>query len=83
MPQRIFFNHFWVQVAVSEVKRPLHGRLGSETAKNLTAIYLTGILNGRKCPFGCNGHVTAVAVGQSQRLYSGVKMFTGNYLNFF
>jgi hypothetical protein len=26
-------------------------------------------INGKKCPFGCNGHVTAVAVGQSQRLY--------------
>ena len=33
--------------------------------------------NGHKCPFGCNGHVTAVAVGKSQRLYSGVRMFTG------
>ena len=30
---------------------------------------------------GCNGDVTAVAVGQSQRLYSGVRMFTGNYLS--
>jgi hypothetical protein len=39
--------------------------------------------NGRKCPFGCNGHVTAVAVGQSQRLYSGVRMFTGNYPSLF
>jgi hypothetical protein len=38
-------------------------------------------LNGRKCPFGCNGYVTAMAVGQRQRLYSGVRMFTGNYLN--
>ena len=37
--------------------------------------------NGRKCPFGCNGNVTAVAVGQSQRLYSGVRVFTGNYLS--
>jgi hypothetical protein len=26
-----------------EVKRPLHGRFGSETAKNLTAIYATDI----------------------------------------
>jgi hypothetical protein len=31
--------------------------------------------------WGCNGNVTAVAVGQSQRLYSGVRMFTGNYLS--
>ena len=30
----------------------------------------------RKCPFGCDGNVTAVVVGQSQRLYSGVRMFT-------
>jgi hypothetical protein len=29
-----------------------------------------------------NGHVTAVVVGQSQRLYSGVRIFTGNYLSF-
>jgi hypothetical protein len=59
------------------VKRPLRNRFGSETDKNLTAIYL----NGRKCPFGCNGYVTAMAVGQRQRLYSGVRMFTGNYLS--
>jgi hypothetical protein len=70
-------------MAVSEVKWPLHGRFGSETAQNLTAIYLTDTPNGRKFPFGCNGHVTAVAVGQSQRLYFGVGMFTGNYLSFF
>jgi hypothetical protein len=38
-----FFNHFWIQVAVSEVKRPLHGRFGSETAKSLTAMCLTDI----------------------------------------
>jgi hypothetical protein len=69
-------------MAVSEVKRPLHGGFGSETAKNLTAIYLTDIPNGRKFLFGCNGDVTAVAVCQSQRLYSGVRMFTGNYLSF-
>ena len=38
----------------------------------------------RKCLFGCtgNGNVTAVAVGQSQRLYSDVRMLTGNYLSF-
>jgi hypothetical protein len=70
-------------MAVSEVKRPLHGRFGSETAKNLTAIYILRTSpNGPKCPFGCNGHVTAVAVGQSQPLYSGVRIFTGNYLSF-
>jgi hypothetical protein len=30
-----FLNHFWIQVAVSEVKRPLRNRFGIETAKNL------------------------------------------------
>jgi hypothetical protein len=35
----------------------------------------------KKCPFGCNGYVTAMAVGQRQRLYSGGRMFTGNYLS--
>ena len=30
--------------------------------------------NGNKCPFGCNGYVTAMAVGQRQRLYSGVRI---------
>jgi hypothetical protein len=28
-----FLNHFWIQVTVSEVKQPLHGRFGSETEK--------------------------------------------------
>jgi hypothetical protein len=37
-----FFKYFWIQVAVSEVKRPLRNRFGSETVKNITAI--------------CNGH---------------------------
>jgi hypothetical protein len=32
---------------------------------------------------GYNGHVTAVAVGQRQRLYSGVRILTGYYLSFF
>jgi hypothetical protein len=27
------------------------------------------------------GYVTAMAVGQRQRFYSGVRMFTGNYLS--
>jgi hypothetical protein len=41
-----FLNHFWIQMpdaAVLEVKRPLHGGFTSETAKQLTAIYLTDI----------------------------------------
>jgi hypothetical protein len=37
--------------------------------------------NGQKCPFGCNGYVTAVTVGQSQRLYSGVGIFNWYYLS--
>jgi hypothetical protein len=39
--------------------------------------------NGQKYPFGCNGYVTAVAVavGQSQRLYSGVGIFNWYYLS--
>jgi hypothetical protein len=39
--------------------------------------------NGKKRPFGCNGYVTAMAVGQRQRLYSGfsARTFTGNYLS--
>jgi hypothetical protein len=38
----------------------------------------------RRFPFGCNSNVTAVAVavGQSQRLYSGIRVLTGNYLSF-
>jgi hypothetical protein len=30
-----FFNHFWIQVAVSKVKRPLRNHFGSETIINL------------------------------------------------
>jgi hypothetical protein len=52
--------------------KPPHGGFRIETAKKLMAIYLTDIPNGRKCPFGCNGNVTAVVVGQIQRLYSGI-----------
>jgi hypothetical protein len=61
------------------VKRPLHNRFGSGTVTNLY------------CNALCNGHsptetsfrsvVTAMAVGQRQRLYSGVGMLTGNYLS--
>jgi hypothetical protein len=32
-------------------------------------------------PFGCNGCVTAVAAGQSQRFYSGVGIFNWHYLS--
>jgi hypothetical protein len=74
-------------MAVSLLKRPLHGRFGIETAKNLKAIYLTVISQfptdaSVRSGVTCNGHATAVAVGQSQRLYSGVRIFTGNYLSF-
>jgi hypothetical protein len=48
-------------------------------------MYLTDIghtfPNGRKCPFGCNGNVMAVVVGQGQRLYFGVRTLTGSYLS--
>jgi hypothetical protein len=37
---------------------------------------------GRKFPLGRNSYVTAVAVGQRQRLYSGVRILTGYYLSF-
>jgi hypothetical protein len=37
--------------------------------------------NGHKCPFGCNGYVTAVAAGQSQRFYSGMGIFNWYYLS--
>jgi hypothetical protein len=37
--------------------------------------------NGYKFPLGCNGYVTAVAAGQSQRLYSGVGVFHWCYLS--
>jgi hypothetical protein len=33
--------HVWIQVAVSEVKRPLRNRLGSETAT--AQIYIAGL----------------------------------------
>jgi hypothetical protein len=33
-----------------KLKRPLHGGFGSETDKNLTAIYLTGILQRTQVP---------------------------------
>ena len=32
-------NHFWIQVAVSEVKRPLRNRFGSETVTDLYRFY--------------------------------------------
>jgi hypothetical protein len=69
-------------VAVSLLKPP-KGGFRIETATILTATYSTGHhpMDASKCPFGCNGNVTTVAVGQSQRLYSGVRIFTGNYLS--
>jgi hypothetical protein len=35
--------------------------------------------NGQKRPFGCNGCVTAVAAGQSQRFYSDAGVFNWHY----
>ena len=37
--------------------------------------------NGHKYPFGCNGYVTTVAAGQSQRFYHGVGIFIWYYLS--
>ena len=34
-----------------------------------------------KRPLGCNGYVTAVVVGQIQRLYSGMEIFKWYYLS--
>jgi hypothetical protein len=81
--KRAFLNR---RTAVSEVKWPLHGRFGSETAKNLTAIDLTDIPQRTQVSVRVyctgNGNVSAVAVGKIQRLYSGVRIFTGNYPSF-
>jgi hypothetical protein len=71
-------------MTVSLLQRPLHGGFGNETDKKLTDIYLTDIPQRTQVSVRAhdNGHVTAVAVGKSQRLYSGVRMLTGNYLRF-
>ena len=37
--------------------------------------------NGRQYPFGCNGYVTTVAAGQSQRFHAGVGIFNLCYLS--
>jgi hypothetical protein len=37
--------------------------------------------DGCKCPFGCNGYVTAVAAGQNQRFNSGMGIFSWYYLS--
>jgi hypothetical protein len=61
-------------MAVSLLKPP-NGGFRSETDVTLPFGSET-FPNGYKYPFGCNGYyVTAVAVGQRQRLYSGVGMF--------
>jgi hypothetical protein len=62
---------------------PPHGGFGIETVKKFNGYMQRPFPNGHKRPFGCNGHATAVAVGQRQRLYSGVRIFTGLYLSFF
>jgi hypothetical protein len=36
-------NYFWIQVAVSEVKRPLRNRFKSKTVTNLKRLYITAI----------------------------------------
>ena len=64
-------SHFRIQMAVS-LPKPPYGGFGSETAVTRR---FRPFPNGHKRPFGCNGYVTAVAVGQRQRLYSGVRMY--------
>jgi hypothetical protein len=75
-------------VAVSEVKRPLRNRFGIETVTVQIYngyMYVTAIPQRKKfpvnSPFGCNGYVTAVAAGQSQRFCSGVGIFNWYYLS--
>jgi hypothetical protein len=64
-------------VVVSEAKRLLRAVAVSEAKrlKTYSGLMQRPLTNGKKCPFGCNGYVTAVAVGQSQRLYSSLRMF--------
>jgi hypothetical protein len=77
-------NHFWVQVVVSLLQLP-HGGFRSETTvTHIHNVYMyRPFFNGHACPFGCScsGYVTAVAVGQNQRLYSGVGIFNWLYLS--
>jgi hypothetical protein len=52
---------------------------------NLTVSEATATCNGipptetEKCPFGCNGYVTAVAAGLGKWFYSGVGIFDWYY----
>ena len=71
------FNHFWIQIAVSILKPPKC----YITVIDSSRLCVTAFLQWKKCPFGYNGHVTAMAAGQRQRLYSGARIFTGNYLS--
>jgi hypothetical protein len=41
----------------------MHGGFGSETEKTFNGYIFNGHPLTEKFPFGCNGHVTAVAVG--------------------
>jgi hypothetical protein len=72
-----FFKCFWIQVAVSEVKRPLRNRSEVKRLQIYSGYMQRPFPNGKKCPFGYNSYVTAVAAGQSQRFYSGVQ--DGNF----
>jgi hypothetical protein len=45
-----FFLIFWIQVAVSLLKRPLHGRFGSETATSLQRLCATAIPQRKQVP---------------------------------
>jgi hypothetical protein len=68
-------------VAVSEVKRPYETVSEVKRLQIYNAYMQRPFPDGYKCPFGCNGYVTAVAAGQRQRLYSGVGIFNWYYLS--
>jgi hypothetical protein len=63
------------------LSKPPNGGFRSETATNLTYIFHGNSPTETGVRSGVNGNVTAVAVGQSQQLYSGVRMFTAYYLS--
>ena len=62
------------------VEKPFQNRNG-HTFITVTCNGHSVLPNGNKCPFRCGGCALAVAVGKRQRLYSGVKVLTGHYLD--
>jgi hypothetical protein len=77
--QRVFVKHFWIQVAVSLLKSPHFTKLyngcimcdGHSPTDKTARSSVTG------------GHVTTVAVGQRERLGSGVRISTWHCPSFF